>query len=220
MHEKIKIVNDSYKYKGLRRQLIETIESKGIHDKNLLDAMMKVPRHFFMSKGFEERAYQDNAFPIAAEQTISQPYTVAFQTQLLEIKKRDKVLEIGTGSGYQTAILLELGAKVYTIERQKELFRTAQILLSRLNYSPHCIYGDGYKGLPGYAPFDKILLTAGASELPKTLLTQLKIGGKMVIPVGSRYSQDMLEIIKTGADSIDTKKHGKFVFVPFLKGKN
>ncbi|MEA2043575.1 MAG: protein-L-isoaspartate(D-aspartate) O-methyltransferase [Bacteroidota bacterium] len=213
-------MTDSFKYKGLRKQLVEGLRRKGIQDQRVLEAIMKVPRHYFMAKGFEERAYRDNAFPIASEQTISQPYTVAIQTELLEIKKRDKVLEIGTGSGYQTAVLLELGAKVYTIERQKTLFRSAQIILNKLNYSPHCIYGDGYKGLPGYAPFDKIIITAGASEIPQTLLGQLKIGGKMIIPVGFPNTQDMIELRKTGDNEYKKKSHGKFVFVPFLKGKN
>jgi protein-L-isoaspartate(D-aspartate) O-methyltransferase len=213
-------MGDSYQYQGLRKQLVESLKSKGIKDKKVLQAILKIPRHFFMPSGFEQRAYQDNAFPIAAGQTISQPYTVAFQTELLQIKKRDKVLEIGTGSGYQAAVLCEMGAKLYTIERHKELFKSAQIILSKLGYSPYCVYGDGHEGIPGYAPFDKILLTAAAEEVPQSLLDQLKIGGRMVIPVGPSGSQDMLEIIKTDKNKFETKKHGKFVFVPFLKGKN
>lgn len=213
-------MSDSWQYKGLRKQLVDTIKEKGIRDENVLQAVKKIPRHYFMPSGFEKRAYQDNAFPIGAGQTISQPYTVAFQTELLKIKKRDKVLEIGTGSGYQAAILCEMGAKVFTIERQKELFDNAQITLAKLGYRPHCKYGDGHKGMPGYAPFDKILLTAAASEIPETLTDQLKIGGIMVVPVGPAGAQDMLEITKTDTEKYDIKKHGKFVFVPFLKGKN
>ncbi len=212
-------MSDTYKYKGLRKQLVDSIERKGISDKKVLAALMKVPRHLFMATGFEERAYQDNAFPIAAEQTISQPYTVAVQTSLLEIEKGDKVLEIGTGSGYQTSILLELGAKVYTIERQKILFREAQLILRKLNYNPYCYYGDGYKGLPTYGPFDKILITAGAAEMPEELKKQLKVGGILVAPIGSRSSQDMLKVTKKTEEEYLVESYGKFVFVPMLKGK-
>jgi protein-L-isoaspartate(D-aspartate) O-methyltransferase len=210
---------DSYKYKGLRKKLIESIALKGIKDQQVLDAMMKIPRHFFMAKGFEERAYQDNAFPIAAGQTISQPYTVAFQTSLLELKKDEKVLEVGTGSGYQAAVLVELGVKLYTIERLRELYIDAQSLLKKLGYYPHCFYGDGYEGLPTYAPFDKILITAGAPEIPEALLKQLKPGGMMVAPIGPLHSQDMLRVIKMNDDKYQTENHGKFIFVPMLKGK-
>lgn len=214
------IVIDSYKYKGMRKRLVKQVQDKGITDPAVLEAMLKIPRHFFMAKGFEDRAYQDNAFPIAAGQTISQPYTVAFQTQLLKIQKRDKVLEIGTGSGYQAAILCEMGARLYTIERQRELFMSSQRLLTQLGYNPHCHYGDGHEGMPGYAPFDKILLTAGAEDIPEKLLKQLKPGGIMIAPVGFPDTQDMLEIIKTDDNNYETVHHGKFVFVPFLKGKN
>jgi len=213
-------MTDSYKHKGLRKRLVETIKNKGVKNQDVLDAIMNVPRHLFMAKGFEERAYQDNAFPIAADQTISQPYTVAFQTNLLDIKKRDKILEVGTGSGYQAAVLLELGVKLYTIERQRELFQSSQILLKRLNYNPFCYYGDGYKGLPTYAPFDKILITAGAEEVPKELLKQLKIGGTLVAPIGPRHTQDMLKITKVDNQKFKKESFGKFVFVPMLKGKN
>ncbi len=212
-------MTDSYRHKGLRRILINSLKNKGIENENILSAMMNVPRHFFMAKGFEERAYQDNAFPIAADQTISQPYTVAFQTSLLEPKKGDKILEVGTGSGYQAAVLLELGVKLFTIERQQVLFKSSQILLKKLGYYPYSYYGDGYKGLPTYAPFDKILITAGAVAVPETLLKQLKIGGIMVVPTGPRHSQDMLKIIKISENEYKTENHGKFVFVPMLKGK-
>jgi protein-L-isoaspartate(D-aspartate) O-methyltransferase len=210
---------DSYKYKGLRKKLIDDLALKGIDDKNVLDAMLKIPRHYFMAKGFEERAYQDNAFPIAAGQTISQPYTVAFQSSLLEIKKDEKVLEIGTGSGYQAAVLIELGAKLYTIERLKELYVSAQVLLKKLGYFPFNYFGDGYAGLPPYAPFDKILITAGAPDVPEELLKQLKVGGWMVAPIGPQHSQDMLRIIKVSEQNYKTENHGKFIFVPMLKGK-
>ncbi len=212
-------MTDSYKYKGLRQILINSLREKGIKDENVLEAMNRVPRHFFMAKGFEERAYQDNAFPIAADQTISQPYTVAFQTSLLDVKKGEKVLEVGTGSGYQAAVLLELGVKLFTIERQRVLFHSAQIILKKLGYFPHCYYGDGYKGLPTYAPFDKILITAGAPSVPEALLNQLKIDGIMVVPTGPRHSQDMLRIIKLSEKKYKTENHGKFIFVPMLKGK-
>jgi protein-L-isoaspartate(D-aspartate) O-methyltransferase len=211
---------DTYRHKGLRKQLTETIRSKGIKEEKVLEAIMSIPRHFFMAKGFEERAYQDNAFPIAADQTISQPFTVAFQTELLNVQKGDKVLEIGTGSGYQAAVLLELGANLYTIERQKELFKSSQILLKKMGYFPFSYYGDGYKGLPAYAPFDKILITAGAPEIPNTLINQLKIGGMLVAPIGPRKSQDMIKLVKTSETEFSQKSYGKFVFVPMLKGKN
>jgi protein-L-isoaspartate(D-aspartate) O-methyltransferase len=172
-----------------------------------------------MDSGFVHFAYKDQAFPIAANQTISQPYTVAFQTQLLNISKGDKVLEIGTGSGYQAAVLIEMGANVFTIERYKELNIGAQSLLPPLGYRPHFFYGDGYKGLPTYAPFDKIIVTAAANTLPEKLIEQLKIGGKMVIPVGSRSSQTMTLIEKTSESDYKTSQHGAFVFVPMLKGK-
>jgi protein-L-isoaspartate(D-aspartate) O-methyltransferase len=210
---------DSYRYKGLRRKLIEDLALKGINDASVLDAILKIPRHFFMAKGFEERAYQDNAFPIAAGQTISQPYTVAIQSSLLEIKKDEKVLEIGTGSGYQAAVLMELGAKLYTIERLKELYLSAQVLLKKLGYFPFCYFGDGYSGLPAYAPFDKILITAGAPHIPEELLKQLKVGGCMVAPIGHPHSQDMLKIHKVSEENYKTENHGKFIFVPMLKGK-
>ncbi len=212
-------MTDSYRHKGLRKLLIDSVRNKGITNEDVLSAMMKVPRHFFMAKGFEERAYQDNAFPIAADQTISQPYTVAFQTSLLEPKKGEKILEVGTGSGYQAAVLLELGVKLFTIERQQVLFKSSQLLLKKLNYYPYSFYGDGYKGLPTYAPFDKILITAGASDIPENLIKQLKVGGFLVVPIGPRHSQNMIKITKLSENDYKTENHGKFVFVPMLKGK-
>ena len=211
---------DSYKHKGLRKRLINGIKRKGITNENVLNAVMKVPRHFFMAKGFEERAYQDNAFPIAADQTISQPYTVAVQTSLLDVQKGEKVLEIGTGSGYQAAVLLELGANLFTIERQRELYKSSQLLLKKLGYFPFSYFGDGYKGLPTYAPFNKILITAGAPEIPQELLKQLKIGGILVAPIGPSGSQDMLKVTKISETEFKEESFGKFVFVPMLKGKN
>ena len=211
---------ESYKLKGLRKNLVDIVRAKGISDVRILNALLKIPRHLFMAKGFEERAYQDNAFPIAADQTISQPYTVAFQTSLLDVKKGEKILEVGTGSGYQAAVLLELGVKLYTIERQRELFLSSQIILNKLGYNPFSYYGDGYAGLPTYAPFDKILITAGAPDIPKELLRQLKVGGIMVAPIGELHSQDMLKITKIEETKFKKENFGKFVFVPMLKGKN
>ena len=210
---------DSYRHKGLREKLAKSVEEKGIVDKRIVDAIGKVPRHLFMDSGFIEFAYRDQAFPIGAGQTISQPYTVAFQTQLLEVKKHDKILEIGTGSGYQCAILLELGAKVYTIERQRELYLKSRALLNEMGYKPYFFYGDGYKGQPTKAPFDKILITAGAPEIPKELLKQLKVGGRMVVPIGGSTGQVMIAVDKIAEDEYKESEHGYFAFVPMLKGK-
>ncbi len=210
---------DNYRHKGLRKKLVEELRGKGITSEAVLDAINKVPRHLFMDTGFLDYAYKDQAFPIGAGQTISQPYTVAFQTELLDIQKGDKVLEIGTGSGYQTAVLLELGARVFTIERQKELFLNSQALLTRLGYHPRFFYGDGYEGLPAFAPFDKILITAAAPEIPDTLIRQLKTGGVLVAPVGGE-TQEMTRVVKHGRDDIEVTKHGYFVFVPMMKGTN
>lgn len=212
-------MEDSYVHKGLRRKLVQELTARNLFSSQLLDAFMHVPRHLFMAKGLEKIAYKDQALPIASGQTISQPFTVAFQTHLLEIKQGDKILEIGTGSGYQTAILLEMGAKVFSIERQKELFDVTQVLLAKLNYRPQLFYGDGYLGQPTYSPFDKIIITAGAPFIPEPLKQQLKIGGRMVIPVGDK-AQKMILLIKKDENNFEVTEHGNFQFVPLLQGKS
>jgi protein-L-isoaspartate(D-aspartate) O-methyltransferase len=212
------MVNDSLRHQGMRKKLVEGLKIKGIRDEKVLAAIGKVPRHLFMESSFLGFAYKDQAFPIGAGQTISQPYTVAVQTQLLQVEKNDKILEVGTGSGYQAAILLEMGARVFTIERQKELFLKAQAFLPGIGYYPACFFGDGYEGLPAFAPFDKILVTAGASSIPEALKEQLRIGGRLVIPVGRENRQEMLVVIRTSKEEFKTEKHGGFVFVPLLKG--
>ncbi len=213
-------MKDTHKHQGLRNQLVKTIEEKGILDKNVLTAISNVPRHLFMDSGFVDFAYQDKAFPIAADQTISQPYTVAFQTELLQVKSNHEILEIGTGSGYQTAVLLEMGAKVYTIERQKELFKKTKLFLPKIGYNPKkIIFGDGYKGLPENAPFDGIIVTAGAPFVPNPLLAQLKIGGRLVIPVGDDV-QTMTLFIRTSEKDFEKHELGKFRFVPMLKKRS
>ena len=209
---------DDIRHKGMRKKLADSLKVKGIRDPKVLEAISNVPRHLFMESSFIHFAYKDQAFPIGSGQTISQPYTVAFQTQLLEVKKNDKVLEIGTGSGYQAAVLLEMGAKVFTIERQKELYLKAQSFLPEIGYHPACFFGDGYNGLPGFAPFNKILVTAGATSVPVTLKEQLKIGGRMVIPVGKSNRQEMIVVDRISEEEFKTEKHGGFVFVPLLKG--
>jgi len=213
-------LKDTFKHKGLRQKLVETVKSKGIKDENVLQAIGNIPRHLFMDSGFLDHAYQDKAFPIAADQTISQPYTVAFQTELLQVKKGDKILEIGTGSGYQAAVLCELGAKVYSIERQQELFKRTSKFLPKLGYRPKkLIFGDGYKGLTEEAPFEGIVVTAGAPFVPKPLLAQLKIGGRLVIPVGDDV-QVMTLYIRKGAKEFEKHEFGDFRFVPLLENKN
>ena len=213
-------MKDTHKDKGLRNQLVKTIAQKGITDKNVLAAMGNVPRHLFMDSSFADFAYQDKAFPIGAEQTISQPYTVAFQTELLMIKPGHQILEIGTGSGYQTAILIEMGAKVYTIERQQELFKKAKLFLPRIGCTPKkIIFGDGYLGLPEDAPFDGIIVTAGAPFVPNALLSQLKVGGRLVIPIGEEV-QTMTLFIRTSEKDFEKHELGKFKFVPMLTKKN
>lgn len=213
-------MKDTHKHQGLRNQLVNTIVEKGITDKNVLKAIANIPRHLFMDSGFVDFAYQDKAFPISAEQTISQPYTVAFQTEVLQVEPGHKVLEIGTGSGYQTAVLIEMGAKVYTIERQKELFKKTKLFLPKLGYKPKkLVFGDGYLGLPDEAPFDSIIVTAGAPFVPKPLLAQLKIGGRLVIPVGDDV-QTMNLLIRTNEKDFEKHELGKFRFVPMLKKRN
>jgi protein-L-isoaspartate(D-aspartate) O-methyltransferase len=211
---------DGYRHKGLRKKLVDSIRDKGILNEEVLEAIGRVPRHLFMDSSFINFSYTDKAFPISAGQTISQPYTVAFQTELLETKKHLKVLEVGTGSGYQTAVLLELGARVYTIERQRQLFLEAQKTLGPLNYKPAFFYGDGYEGLPSFEPFDRILVTAAASEIPQSLLNQLAIGGILVIPEGDRKGQKMIRVIREAQDQFQRTEHGHFSFVPLLRGKN
>lgn len=214
------IINDSNRHKGLRNQLVTTIRNKGIKDKKVLEAISKVPRHLFMDSGFVDFAYQDKPFPIGADQTISQPYTVAFQTELLEVEPGHKILEIGTGSGYQTAVLIELKAEVYSIERQKELYATVKKFLPKVGYVPKkLVFGDGYVGLPENAPFDGIIVTAGAPYVPKALLGQLKIGGKLVIPVGDDV-QVMTVFTRTSEKKFEKLEYGDFRFVPMLKEKN
>jgi len=199
---------------------VDAIRDKGIQNKKILQAMDALPRHFFLDKAFEEWAYQDKAFPIGNEQTISQPFTVAYQTELLAIKKRDKVLEIGTGSGYQASILALLGARVFTIERQEALYHKTNALLGKIEVGNiRTFFRDGFKGLPEYAPFDKILVTAGATSIPKTLQEQLKIGGALVIPVGEEV-QKMIRIIRLAENKYEKEEFANFRFVPFLKGVN
>ena len=214
-------MEDSYKHRGLRQKLVNKLREKGIKDEAILDAINAVPRHFFLDKAFAEWAYKDTAFPIESDQTISQPFTVAFQTSLLNVKKGDKILEIGTGSGYQACILSYLGAKVYTIERQENLYKKTNNLLEKIGFGRiRTLFGDGYRGAPRFAPFDKILVTAGASEIPEALLTQLKIGGILVIPLGAGDTQTMQRITRVEEEKYKTENFGKFRFVPFLKGTN
>jgi len=213
-------LKDNYKHQGKRKQLVEKLKTKGITSEDVLNAINSIPRHLFMDSSFEDFAYQDKAFPIAEGQTISQPYTVAFQSQLLDIKKGDKVLEIGTGSGFQTAVLCELGAQVYSIERQRKLYKSTSKFLQKLGYRPKYLnFGDGYKGLPEYAPFDKVIVTAGAPYVPKPLMAQLNIGGRLVIPVGED-PQIMTLFVRTDNNKFDKHTYGEFRFVPLLEDKN
>ena len=211
-------INDTARHQGMRKKLVEALKIKGIRNPEVLSAIGKVPRHLFMESTFIQFAYKDQAFPIGAGQTISQPYTVAFQTQLLQVEKGDKILEVGTGSGYQAAVLLEMGARVFTIERQKELYNRVHKFLPEIGYNPACFFGDGYKGLPGFAPFDKIIVTAGAPEIPEGLISQLVIGGFMVIPVGNDQRQEMKLVTRISENDFKTENHGDFIFVPLLKG--
>lgn len=210
-------MEDSYRHKGMRRKLIEELGSRGISDKNVLDAFDKVPRHFFLDLAFTNQAYSNVAFQIGAGQTISHPYTVAFQSGLLNVSKGHKVLEIGTGSGFQTSILAAMGAKVYSIERQKELYLKAKRIIHDLGYNPKLFYGDGYKGQPSYAPYDRILVTCGAPFLPEELMSQLKVGGILVIPIGEGDSQIMTRYLKVSNDEITKDTYGDFSFVPMLE---
>jgi protein-L-isoaspartate(D-aspartate) O-methyltransferase len=217
---KFLILKDTAKHQGLRNQLVSVLQQKGITDIKVLEAIKKIPRHLFLNSSFEDYAYLDKAFPIGAGQTISQPYTVAFQSQLLEIKKEHKVLEIGTGSGYQTAVLCFMGAKVYSVERQNELFKQTAALLPKLGIRPkHLTFGDGYKGLPTYAPFDSIIVTAGAPFIPQPLMAQLKIGGRLVIPLGEEI-QIMTLLIRKNETQFEKHELGEFRFVPLLEDKN
>jgi protein-L-isoaspartate(D-aspartate) O-methyltransferase len=211
-------MTDSFEAKGKRKNLVDELRKKGISDEEVLRAMNAVPRHIFMDPAFLNHAYIDKAFPITSGQTISQPYTVAVQTSLLQVKKRDKVLEVGTGSGYQAAILAEMGIKVYTIERYRDLYIKAQRTLISLGYSADFFFGDGYEGKKQYGPFDGILITAAAPEVPDILLQQLKTGGRLVVPLGKADFQVMTVVTRTGQDSFEYSSHGTFVFVPMLKG--
>jgi protein-L-isoaspartate(D-aspartate) O-methyltransferase len=212
------LITDTFEAKGKRKKLVAELRQKGISDEEVLRAIDTVPRHLFMDPAFLIHAYVDKAFPIQSGQTISQPYTVAVQTSLLRVKKRDKILEIGTGSGYQAAILAEMGAKVYTIERFRELFVKAQQTMTSLGYSADFFFGDGYDGKPQYGPFDGIIITAAAPEIPQALLQQLKTGGRLVVPVGTSGSQVMTVVERTDSDNFEHSEHGNFIFVPMLKG--
>jgi protein-L-isoaspartate(D-aspartate) O-methyltransferase len=215
-------LKDTAKHQGLRNQLVTLLKEKGISDKGVLEAISKIPRHLFLNSSFADYAYQDKAFPIGAGQTISQPYTVAFQSQLLEVKKDHKILEIGTGSGYQTAVLCMMGAKVYSVERQNELFKQTSALLPKLGIGvrpKHLSFGDGYKGLPNHAPFDSIIVTAGAPIIPQALMAQLKIGGRLVIPLGEEV-QIMTLLIRKNETQFEKHEFGDFKFVPLLENKN
>ena len=210
---------DNYRHKGMRRSLVEELKNKGISDENVLNAINAVPRHVFLDSSFLEFAYQDKAFPIGSGQTISQPFTVAFQSSLLEIKKNMKVLEIGTGSGYQACVLAAMGAKVFSIERQRKLYTKTKAFLAEFPYRIKMFLGDGNKGLPTYGPFDRIIITAAAPEIPQALIDQLKVGGMMVIPLSENEScQTMLRLTKQEDGSLSREEHGDFRFVPMLKG--
>jgi protein-L-isoaspartate(D-aspartate) O-methyltransferase len=212
---------DSYRHKGLRRQLVDSIRQKGISDERVLEAMLNIPRHFFMDSAFDKIAYEDRAFPIGESQTISQPYTVAYQTQLLELKPHEKVLEIGTGSAYQSCVLAEMGAQVYTIERQKKLFETRKEFAYLKKYlSLKFFYGDGFEGLPTYAPFDKVIVTAAAPFIPPKLIEQMKPGGKMVIPVGEGRVQQMLRLTRQPDGRMEEEIFDNFSFVPMIGGRH
>ena len=212
-------MNDTYRHKGLRSNLVKILKDKGIQNPKVLAAIGKIPRHLFLDKAFEEWAYKDVAFPIGSEQTISQPYTVAYQTDLLEVDARHKILEIGTGSGYQACVLSALGAKVYSIERQQALFIKTAEFLPTIGYGAiRTLFGDGYKGIPKFAPFDRIIITASCESFPQALIQQLKIGGKMVVPKGDATEQTMYRITRISENEFSEESYDKFAFVPFLKG--
>ncbi len=212
-------MEDNYRHKGLRKKLVDNLIEKGIKDAQVLHSIGNIPRHWFMDSSFLQYAYEDKAFPIGSGQTISQPYTVAFQTELLEIQRGDKILEIGTGSGYQACVLVEMGARVYTIERQRKLYLRTKAFLEKINYRvKYSTYGDGFKGLPAFAPFDKIIVTAAAPVIPEALKQQLKTGGYLVIPAGEEV-QNMLRLTKLGDNDFKVEEFGDFRFVPMLKGK-
>jgi len=211
-------MTDSYRHQGLRRQLVNGLKQKGIEDPRVLEAIDKVPRHLFMDSSFLEFAYQDKAFPIASGQTISQPYTVAFQTELLKVEKGMKVLEIGTGSGYQACVLYEMGARVFTVERQINLYKKVKSFFNKYGYKIKVFHGDGYRGLPSFAPFDRIIITAAVPEIPGALKTQLKTGGILVAPVGGQGYQTMMRLVKHSETDFEEEHHGGFVFVPMLPG--
>ncbi len=215
-------LKDTYRHKGLRKKLVDSLRRRGIDNESVLGAIAYLPRHFFLDKAFEEHAYEDKAFPIGNKQTISQPYTVAFQTDMLQVKKRDRVLEIGTGSGYQAAILSLLGARVFTIERQEDLYKKTRNLLDTLGFDRiRMYYKDGFKGVPEFAPFDGIIVTAGASTIPQALFEQLKVGGRLVIPYGEQDAKKMLCITKDEDGEPQILEEGPlFKFVPFLEGVN
>lgn len=213
------MIVDTFRHQGMRRRLVDELRKKGINNELVLQAIADVPRHLFMDNAFLEFAYADKAFPIEAGQTISQPYTVAYQSQLLLLEKGMKVLEIGTGSGYQTSVLYKMGAKVYSIERHKVLNNKAVALLQELNYNVKLFYGDGFKGLPSFAPFDRILITCGARIVPPELVKQLVVGGIMVLPLGPENEQIMTTVIKKDADSYEMMSFDKFKFVPMLENK-
>lgn len=210
-------MQDSYRHKGLRKKLVDLLRQKGISDERVLEAIGKVPRHLFLDSSFLEFAYQDKAFPIGSGQTISQPYTVAYQTSLLSISEGDKVLEIGTGSGYQSCVLLEMGARVFSIERQKNLFDKTKVFLPTIGYHPKLFYGDGYLGLPAFAPFDKVIITAAAGDIPQNLVDQMKQGGILVAPVGPKEYQTMVTVRKLNDTEVEREEHDRFRFVPMLE---
>jgi protein-L-isoaspartate(D-aspartate) O-methyltransferase len=220
LHALMRPTEDTYRHKGMRKKLVDTVRSKGITDDNVLEAIGRIPRHFFLDSAFDDVAYEDRAFPIGEGQTISQPYTVAYQSQLLEVQKFEKVLEIGTGSAYQATVLAEMGAQVYTIERQKKLFDSNKLFTYLKKYpSIKFFYGDGYEGLPTYGPFDKIIITAAAPEIPPKLVEQLKPGGMMVIPLGAGDLQQMMRLTKLPNGSLKEEVFDHFSFVPMIEGK-